>query len=125
MKRTLSALALALFSGAALAQPPAAGSTHTFVDPIYKGTVFCDTLEQVREIATAEQPETVYREYMFAKNARNEPVCLAIVPTAVVNDVTRLGMMQRDDKLFVAWAVKATVGGVVAYGLYIEEVVIA
>ena len=125
MKRTLLALALTVFSGAAFAQPPTAGTTHTFVDPIYEGTVFCDTLEQVRQIATAERPETVYREYMFARNARNEPVCLSIAPTALVTDVTRIGMMQRDDKVFVAWAVKATVGGIVAYGLYIEEVVIA
>ena len=125
MKRTLIALGLTLFSGAALAQPPTAGTTHTFVDPIYQGTVFCDTFEQVREIATAEEPAAVYREYMFAKNARNEPVCLAIVPTAMVTDVTRLGMMYRDGKAFIAWAVKTTVGGVIAYGLYIEEVVIA
>ena len=124
MKRILLTLAMTAFSGAAFAQPPSEGTTHTFVDPIYKGTVFCDTLDQVRDIATAEEPEAVYRDYMFAKNARNEPVCLAIVPTAVVTDVTRLGMMERDGKHFVAWAVKATVGGVTAYGLYLEEVVI-
>jgi hypothetical protein len=125
MKRLLVCLAMAALPGVAVAQPPATGTTHTFVDPIYKGTVFCDTFEQVREIATAQKPEAVYREYMFAKNDRNEPVCLAIVPTAIVNEVTRLGTMQRDGKHFVAWAVQATVGGMTAFGLYLEEIAIA
>jgi hypothetical protein len=125
MKRNFLALVMAVLPGMAFAQPPAAGTTHTFVDPVYQGTVFCDTFDQVREIATAEQPEAVYREYMFAKNDRNEPVCLAIAPTATVTEVTRIGTMRRDGKHFVAWAVQATVGGITAFGLYLEEIAIA
>jgi hypothetical protein len=121
MKRTLAALALAALPGFAMAQPPAAGTTHTFVDPVYTGTVFCDTLEQVREIATAEKPDEVYRQYLYAKNERNEPVCLAIVPTGVVSEIEPLGVMQRDGRHFNAWAVKVEVGGVIAYGLYLEQ----
>lgn len=127
MKRSLLALAMALVPATALAQPPMAGTTHTFVDPIYTGTVFCDTLDQVREIATASKPDEVYFEYVQAMNDRNEPVCLAIVPTATVLDVTHLGVMQRDGKFFNAWAVETSVGGIEAYGLYLEhfEMVIA
>jgi hypothetical protein len=121
MKRTLITLAFAALPSLALAQPPAAGSTHTFFDPVYTGTVFCDTLDQVREIAAAESPDEIYRQYMYAKNERNEPVCLAIVPTATVNEVTPLGVMRRDGKHFQAWAVKASVGGITAWGLYLEE----
>jgi hypothetical protein len=121
MKRTLITLALMALPSLALAQPPAAGTEHTFFDPVYTGTVFCDTLDQVREIATAAKPDEIYRQYMYAKNDRNEPVCLAIVPTATVNDIMPLGVMHRDGKHFQAWAVQASVGGITAFGLYLEE----
>lgn len=62
VKNTLSTALMAvvsvvvLNSQAVMAQPPQVGTTHTFLDPAFKGTVICDTLDQVRAIATAEAP---------------------------------------------------------------------
>jgi hypothetical protein len=110
-----------LVSTSALAEPPAVGGTHTFFDPVYSGTVFCDTLEQVQEIVTAENPQEVYRRYLYRKNSLGEPVCLAIIPTGEVQSVTPLGVMKRDGMHFNAWAVEITVNGVTGVGLYLEK----
>lgn len=120
MKRILLAIAMAAVPQVAAAQPPATGTTHTFLDPVYEGTVFCDTFEQVREIVDADQPLAVYMKYLRTLNARNEPTCAAIVPTGVVLEVKPLGVMERDEKQFNAWAVKARVGQVTGYALYLE-----
>src|SRR5262245_14316399 len=69
MRSTLLALALAAIPGVAFAQPPVAGTTHTFYDPVFTGTVFCDTLDQVRDIATADTPSEVYLAYLQTANA--------------------------------------------------------
>lgn len=121
MRKALIALVLAAIPGAAMAQPPAAGTTHTFLDPIYTGTVFCDTLEQVREIAGAERPRDVFLDYLKTVNARNEPTCATIVPTGVVVDVEPLGVMEQDGEHFNAWAVETLVGEVTGYALYLEH----
>lgn len=127
MKRPLLALALAAFPAAALAQPPAEGTTHTFFDPLYVGTVVCDTFDEVLAIATADNPQDVYLNLYQEANDRNEPRCAAIIATGIVVDVTPLGVMKRDDLHFNAWAVETLVGDVTAYALYIEhfELVIA
>jgi hypothetical protein len=121
MRKTLLALVLTALPGVALAQPPAAGTIHTFYDPVFTGTVFCDTLEQVREIATAEVPSDIYLNYLQTANDRNEPTCATIIPTGEVVNVMPLGIMKEDGQHFHAWAVEAKVGGFTAFGLYLEH----
>lgn len=119
------AFAAALLTGAAagpaLAQPPAVGSTHTFSDPSFGGTVFCDTIDQIRDIVRADEPNAIYALYRITPNERREPICLAIAPTGLVVEVTPIGTMKRDGTYYHAWAVKAVVGGFIAYALYIEQ----
>lgn len=127
MSRTLLALAFAVVPQIALAQPPATGSTHTFYDPVFTGTVFCDTLEQVRHIAMAEAPTEIFRDYLLTVNDYNEPTCAVIVPTGIVVDVRPLGVMRRDGLRFNAWAIETRVGALIGFALYLEhfEMVIA
>lgn len=106
----------------AQAQPPALGATHTFLDPVFKGTVFCDTLEEVWAIATAEKPNDIYATYNLLTNDRDEPICMAIVPTGTVIDVTPIGVMERNGRTYNAWAVETNVGGTTAFALYLEKV---
>lgn len=121
MKRALLTLALAALPQAVLAQPPVAGETHTFYDPIYEGTVFCDTLDQLRAIAAAAVPRDVFLSYAAIQNAQNEPTCAAIVTTGTILAVTPLGEIEQDGMHFNAWGVETKVGEVTAYGLYLEE----
>ncbi len=125
MKSTLLALGFSLLPAAALAQPPATGMTHTFADPVFQGTVFCDTYFQVLAIATADDPQQVYVSFATKRNQLNEPVCAAITPTGVVVDVRPLGVMERDNRRFNAWSVEADVGGVTGFALYLEEETLA
>ena len=121
MHRILAALLFAAVPQAVLAQPPAEGTTHTFYDPVFVGTVVCDTLDEVREIANSDQPEQVYQGYLTQMNEHNEPICAAIVPTGLVLDVTPLGVMVRDEKHFNAWAVETKVGAMTGFALYLEH----
>ncbi len=97
MTRSLLALSLALpmLAAPALAQPPTKGTTHTFVDPIFSGTVFCDSFEEVHAIATADEPVAVFQAYFTRRNAQNEPICAALMTTGEVLDVRPLGVMER------------------------------
>jgi hypothetical protein len=115
------ALALAAVPQVALAQPPERGAVHTFYDPIFNGTVFCDTIEAVREIATADAPDDIYASYYLTANALDEPTCMAIVPTGIVVDVVPLGVMVKNGWYFNAWAVKTRVGSAIVYALYLEH----
>ena len=116
----LPALALTLAS-VAQAAPPQAGDTYTFEDPVFNGTVVCDTLEQVADIATAEAPNDVYGFYRIMANELNEPTCMAIVPTGIVLDVVPLGVMEKEGDRYDAWAVQTELGGgAVVYALYLE-----
>jgi hypothetical protein len=103
------------------AQPPTAGSTHTFRDPVFGGTVFCDTFEQVRDIAVSEVPNAIYALYRSTPNKVREPICMAIVPTAIVEEVIPIGIMKHGKDHYRAWAIKALVGPYTAFGLYLEE----
>jgi len=116
------ALGLPLMATATQAAPPAIGSTYTFEDPIFNGTVFCDTLEQVYEIATADAPDEVYGFYRVTANEFDEPTCMAIVPTGVVLAVTPLGDMEKDGSRYDAWAIETDIDGTVVYALYLERV---
>jgi hypothetical protein len=122
MQRTLLTLCLALplLATPALAQPPVKGTTHTFIDPVFTGTVFCDTFEEVHAIATADEPVEVFQAYFTKPNAQNEPTCAALMTTAIVLDVRPLGVMERDDKRFNAWAVQARIGNFTGFALYLE-----
>jgi hypothetical protein len=122
MQRSLLPLALALplLATPVLAQPPVKGTTHTFIDPVFTGTVFCDTFEEVHAIATAEEPVEVFQAYFSKRNAQNEPICAALMTTAIVLDVRPLGVMERDDQRFNAWAVEAKVGEFTGFALYLE-----
>ncbi len=117
-----AALALAASSLPSYAQPPTPGATHTFRDPVFQGTVFCDTLDQVRDIAIADEPNSIYAMYRITPNHRNEPICMAIVPTGKVVSVTPIGTMMRDGERYTAWAVETEVAGFTAYALYLEQV---
>jgi hypothetical protein len=125
LRYTIStALAAALLLAAptsALAQPPAAGTVHTFADPVFNGTVICDTLDQVRAIATAESPDDVYANYYLTTNAVDEPICMAIVPTGLVVDVVPLGVMERTGKRYQAWAIETQIGDTTVFALYLER----
>ena len=125
MKVALLALALAFLPQVAQAAPPATGSTHTFVDPVFAGTVFCDTYFEVLAIVTADDPLKVYEEFLLTRNEYSEPRCAAVTPTALVVDVTPLRPMWRDGQLFAAWAVEAQVGERTGYALYLEKLIIA
>ncbi len=120
MPRTLLALLFALVPGLAYASPPAAGSVHTFIDPMFGQTVVCDRIEQVQAIAVADEPEAKFMELFSTPNARNEPTCAAMVPTGVVIDVQPLGRLMREGKTFYAYAVQSDAGGVTFYALYLD-----
>jgi hypothetical protein len=123
-RRTLAvalALALACIPQLAQAQPPLAGTTHTFLDPVFRGTVFCDTIDEVWAIASAAAPDQAYANYSLTTNERDEPICMAIAPTALVVEVTRLGTMIKHGHHFNAWAVETLVDGVTAFALYLER----
>ena len=122
MQRSLLALSLALpmLATPALGQPPAKGSTHTFIDPVFVGTVFCDSFEEVHAIATADEPTEVFQTYFTKPNDKNEPTCAALMTTAVVLDVRPLGVMERDNRRFNAWAVETKVGEFTGFALYLE-----
>ena len=115
-----TALALAT-TCAALAEPPKVGTTHAFVDPVFRGTVFCDTREQVEEIAGADDVDRAYATYLLTANAIGEPTCMAMMQTALVREVTPLGIMTKGEKDFDAWVIEADVNGIIAYVLYIES----
>lgn len=121
LRRTVLAIALAAVPQLALAQPPALGSVHTFFDPVFKGTVFCDTIDAVRAIATADVPDDIYASYYLTTNALDEPICMAIMPTGVVVDVVPLGVMVKNGWYFNAWAIETRVGSAVVYALYLEH----
>jgi hypothetical protein len=125
MRRVLLALVAALAPTLAFAQPPQTGSTHTFVDPVFQGTIFCDTLEEVTAIATAPDATAVYTQLVSARNERDEPRCLAMIPTGVVVSTTHLGFMERAGRYFRAWAVETQVGEVTGYALYLEHIEMA
>ena len=103
------------------AQPPTAGSTHTFRDPVFGGTVFCDTFDQVRDIAVSEIPNAIYSLYRTTPNKAREPICMAIAPTGVVEEVIPIGIMKHGQDYYRTWAIKAQVGPYTAYALYLEE----
>jgi hypothetical protein len=122
MQRTLLALSLALplLATPALALPPTAGATHDFVDPVFTGTVFCDTFEEVHAIATAAEPVAMFQAYSATLNDKHEPTCAAIMATATVVDVRPLGVMERDNKRFNAWAIETKVNDQTGFALYLE-----
>jgi hypothetical protein len=120
--RLLPALAaLALCAGPALAAPPSVGSDHTFLDPVFRGTIFCDTLKEVRTIAEADSPDDAYANYYLTTNERDEPMCMSIAPTARVVDVVPLGVMEKNGSHYNAWAIETDVGGTTAFALYLER----
>ena len=119
--RALLATLFVVLPTAALAQPPVAGATHTFYDPVFVGTIVCDTLDQVKTIVEADRPEEAYKVLLLASNELDEPRCAAMITTGVVVDVTRLGVMQRDNQHFNAWAVETQFRNVTAYALYLEH----
>ena len=107
---------------AVLAEPPAAGSIHTFRDPLSQsGTVFCDGLEQVHAIARANDPDGVYALYRGTPNALNEPICMAMVPTGRVVEVLPLGVMVRNGRNYDTWAIETDIDGTTVFGLYVEQ----
>lgn len=120
--KLLAAVAVVLAgTGGAFAAPPEVGSTHFFNDPVFRGTVFCDTLEAVTAIATAPEPDQIYAAYYMTTNDIGEPICMAIAPDALVKAVTPLGVMRKDDHNYDAWAVETDINGTVVYALYLER----
>ncbi len=108
-------------TGLAQAAPPEVGSAHEFRDPVFRGTIFCDTLEAVQAIASADKPDQTYAAYFMTTNDIGEPICMAIAPTALVRAVTPLGMMTKNGKAYDAWAVETEINGTVIFALYLER----
>ena len=100
------------------------GTLHTFVDPVFRDTVICDTLDQVRRIATADAPEDMYAAFYMTTNEHDEPMCVAVVPTGHVVEVTPLGVMERNGRQYNAWAVETRLPGGTVFALYLEHVVL-
>ena len=121
MKRLLPARAFIAAPALAIAAPPQIGAEHTFDDPMFEGTVFCDTFDQVRDIATAASPQDVFHTYLQQVNAKAEPICATLTATGVVTDVRPLGVMTEDGFHFQAYAVEARFGDVTAFALYLER----
>ena len=121
MKAALLALGFALLPATGLAQPPGEGTTHTFVDPEFTSTIFCDTYFEVLAIATADDPAIVYANFMARRNEKNEPVCAAIAPTGFIVDVRELGIMVRGRQRYDAWAVETRIGTATGFALYLER----
>ena len=121
--KRLGLMAAMLLGGTGMAQaaPPVVGSSYEFFDPVFRGTIFCDTLEAVQAIASAEQPDQTYAAYYMTTNAIDEPICMAIAPTALVRAVTPIGVMSRNGKDYAAWAVETEINGTVAFALYLEH----
>jgi hypothetical protein len=126
MARLLAAafmsIVLALGAGGAAAGPPVPGTLHTFIDPVFRDTVICDTLEQVRRIATAEAPDDMYAAFYVTTNEYDEPMCVAVVPTGEVVGATPLGVMERNGRHYNAWAVETRLPGGTVFALYLEHV---
>ena len=121
MKRALTTLVVALaLVTPTHADPPTAGTTHTFHDPVFIGTVFCDSYFEVLAIATADDPQAVFASFHSDRNEIDEPVCAVIAPTGTVVDVRSLGIMQRDGRSYDAWAVETRVGEHTGFALYVE-----
>lgn len=123
MKGVLPALSfvLALLPATTQAQPPLEGSTHAFVDPIFVGTVFCDSYFEVLGIATADDPRAVFTTFASDRNEIDEPICASIAPTGTIIDVRPLGIMVRENTRYDAWAVEAEINGSRGFALYIEK----
>lgn len=123
MKGILPALylTLSLLPATAQAQPPLEGSTHTFVDPVFVGTVFCDSYYEVLAIATADDPQAVFTTFATDRNEIDEPICASIAPTGTIVDVRPLGIMVRESARYDAWAIEAEVNGSRGFALYIEK----
>ncbi|WP_421759742.1 hypothetical protein [Devosia sp.] len=119
--RSTALVAILALAAPALAAPPLAGTTHTFVDPVFNGTVFCDTLEEVRAIATAAAPDDAYANFRLTTNDSDEPMCMAIAPTGTVVNVVEVGVMEKDGHHYKAWAIETLVGEDTAYALYLER----
>jgi hypothetical protein len=119
--RALLAFCFAALSGTALAQPPQVGTVHSFVDPVFQGTVFCDTYDQVLDIASADVPEDVFQGYLMTRNERLEPICAAVIPTGLVLDVRPIGIMKRNGSHYLAYAVETQVGEITGFALYLER----
>jgi hypothetical protein len=107
--------------GAAFAAPPAAGEMYDFRDPVFRGTIFCDTIEAVEAIAAAKTPNDTYAAYYLTANAIGEPICMAIAPTALVVGATPLGVMTKDGHDYDAWAVETRVQDTTVFALYLER----
>jgi hypothetical protein len=105
----------------ALAAPPAAGEMHDFTDPVFRGTIFCDTLDAVEAIAKADAPDDMYAAYYLTANQIGEPFCMAIAPKALVVAVTPIGVMSKNGHDYDAWAVETRVGDTTVYALYLER----
>lgn len=107
--------------GAALAAPPAAGQMHDFTDPVFRGTIFCDTLDAVEAIAKADAPDDMYAAYYLTANQIGEPFCMAIAPKALVVAVTPIGVMRKNGHDYDAWAVETRVADTTVFALYLER----
>ena len=106
---------------AAFAAPPVAGQMHDFADPVFRATIFCDTLAAVEKIAKAERPDDMYAAFYLVANDVGEPMCMAIAPKAMVVSVTELGVMSKGGHDYDAWAVETRVADTTVYALYLER----
>lgn len=122
MRMVMILSAVLAMSSAALAAPPQAGSTNVvFEDPVYGSTVICDTLDQIKDIASAPDPNQIFKAYFGLKNEKGEPTCAATEFSADVTSVEPIGDMHQDTVAFHAWAVGISHNGFTAFVLYLEQ----
>lgn len=94
-----------LFLAALLCNTAEAQETATDY-PVNQHAVICDTLDEVKSIATSAMPQDLYMMYASTPNELREPVCaigqFASVPAL---DTTPLGIMTINGKKWDATAV--------------------
>lgn len=125
MRTVLTLSLLMLGTATALAAPPALNAAYEFQDPVFGQNVLCDTADQIKNIATAPDPNVVYKAYLELKNERQEPTCIAAQFSATVVNVTSIGLMNFQGYTFNAWDVEVTNKGISGHVLYIEKTVIS
>lgn len=125
MRMVLTSLILIAGMGTALAQPPALNAAYEFIDPVFGQSVLCDTADQIKNIATAPDPNEVFKAYRGLLNTKSEPTCIAGEFTLTVVGVTPIGLMTFRGYTFDAWDVEVQNNGISAHVLYIEKSVIS
>jgi hypothetical protein len=121
VKALLVAVVFSVFPFTAFAGPPTIGVSYDFADPVYGSVVLCDNAEQVKAIASAEDPHLMFLDLFETVNERGEPFCVSGVFSAPVVAVEQLPNMVDRGDTFAAWSVEIEApAGEHYWALYLE-----